>query len=65
MATQSVNEIRRGTLQGLINTADGWMAVVSAFTSGPKDPVVSRIVPMNQLGTVQRRKADRWLEVLK
>ncbi len=65
MATQSVNQVRRGTLQGLVRANGGWMAVISAFTSGPKDPVVSRIVPLEQLGVQQRKKADKWLEVLK
>lgn len=61
MATASKKILRRGTLQGLIHLNGGWMAVMAGLTSGPKDPVISRIVPIDQLGAAQRRKAERWI----
>lgn len=54
--------IRRGTLQGLIKANGEWMAVIAGFTSGPRDPVLSRIVPVPQLSASQRRKAETWLQ---
>jgi hypothetical protein len=41
-----------------------WLAVVSALHSGPKEPVLSQLVPVSQLKGPQRRKADRWLAYL-
>lgn len=61
MAIATKKVLRRGTLQGIIHANGRWMAVMAGLTSGPKDPVISRIVPIDQLGAVQRRKAERWL----
>lgn len=65
MATNSKNgTIRRGTVQSLIRANGGWMAVVTAFTSEPGQPVWSHLVPIDQLRGPARKKADRWLEAL-
>lgn len=62
--TTAAKKIHAGSLQGLVRTTDGWMAVVAGFTSGPNDPVISRLLQISQLKPNQRRKAERWLKVL-
>lgn len=53
--------IHRGTVQSFVRANGGWMAVVTAHTSGPREPVVSRLIPIECLTGSARKKADRWL----
>lgn len=63
MATQSVTngKTASGKVLSFINANGEWLAIVASFTSGPNEPVVSRIVPVSQLTGNAKRKADRWV----
>lgn len=63
MASKSVAKgtTGQGKLLSFFRSGGEWMAVVSAYQSRPKDPVLSRIVPVAELKGSARRKADRWL----
>jgi hypothetical protein len=66
MATKSVAKgtTGRGKLLSFFRANGEWMAVVSALSSGPNDPVLSQLVSVAQLKGPQRRKAERWLAYL-
>lgn len=56
--------VSTGKVLSFIRANGEWMAVVAAFSSGRRDPVLSHLVPVAELKGPARRKADRWLEWL-
>lgn len=55
----------RGRLLGIVPNGGRWLAVVQAFTtSDDRHPILSDLVPVEQLKGSPRRKASRWLEYL-
>ncbi len=55
----------RGRVLGILRSGGGWLAVVQAFTtSDDRHPILSKLVPVEQLKGSPRRKASRWLEYM-
>jgi len=54
----------RGKVLSFIRANGAWLAVVSSFTADPRVPVLSHLVPIEDLKGSARRKADRWVEYL-
>lgn len=62
MASESV--IERGVVQSLIRANGRWLAVVTAFRSKHREPVISKLIPLDELRGSAKRKADRWAREL-
>ena len=59
MATHETNA---GSVLSVQKHGAQWLAVVQAFgTSRPEHPILSELVPVEELKGAQRRKVSRWL----
>jgi hypothetical protein len=53
---------RAGRVLSLQRHGGKWLAVVQAFSTTRRDhPILSELVPVDELKGVQRRKVSRWL----
>lgn len=64
VAKQGKGSIGRGRLLSVIRSGGEWVAVVSSFKSKADEPILSHLVPVNELTGNAKRKATRWMEFL-